>query len=96
MVRKPHGFTVPKAMLVQKLQALMHTGQLIIAKDLKDAPAMMKELHDFRATYSSAGNPIFNVRSGSHDDLVLALAMVVFGATQPRIAVDLSAIGMAM
>ncbi|GAG16116.1 unnamed protein product, partial [marine sediment metagenome] len=52
---------------------------------MPDAPALLKELQDFRVTYSSAGHALFNARHGAHDDLVLALALAVFGATRPPV-----------
>jgi hypothetical protein len=66
------------------VQALLHTGQLKVAAGLVDAPALLKELKDFRVTFTTAGHAIFNARQGAHDDLALALALAVFGASQPR------------
>lgn len=81
-------FSVPKQILMSKLQAQLHTGTLKIAAGIRDAPALLREMQDFRVTFTSAGNAIFNARQGAHDDLVLAVAMAVFGATQPRPIAD--------
>jgi hypothetical protein len=35
-------------------------------------------------SFTTAGNAIFNARQGQHDDLVLALALAVFGASPAR------------
>lgn len=33
--------------------------------------------------FTEAGNATFNAREGAHDDLVLALALAVFGLSRP-------------
>jgi hypothetical protein len=70
--------SVPKLHLVSRLQVLLHQGRLKIHKEIPDAPALVRELQDFRVTYSEAGNIGFSARSGKHDDMVLALAIAVF------------------
>lgn len=82
------GWSAPKAELVSKLQALFHAGELRIAASLPDAAVLMRELQDFRVRYSDAGNATFNAREGAHDDLVLALALAVFGLSRPEPASD--------
>jgi len=77
------GWSVPKNILVSGVQALLHTGQLKVAAGLLDAPVLLKEFQDFRVTFTSAGNAIFNARQGQHDDLVLAVSLAVWGASQP-------------
>jgi len=81
--RRNRIFSVPKQILMSKLQAQLHTGLLKVAAGIPDAPALLQEMQDFRVTFTSAGNAVFNARQGAHDDLVLAVAMSVFGATQP-------------
>ena len=76
----PQGWSVPKTELVSLVQAKLHAGDLKIAKELADAPALLRELQDFRVRFTSAGNATFGAREGAHDDLVLALATAVFGA----------------
>jgi len=80
----PAGWNVPKAELVSKLQALLHAGDLRIAASLPDAAVLARELADFRVRYTDAGNATFNAREGAHDDLVLALALAVFGLSRPE------------
>ncbi|TYT27640.1 hypothetical protein FZO89_13870 [Luteimonas viscosa] len=82
------GWSVPKGDLVSKLQALLHAGELRIAASLPDAAVLMRELQDFRVRYSDAGNATFSAREGAHDDLVLALALAVFGLSRPEPATD--------
>lgn len=72
----------PKVTLFSRLQALLHSGDLRIPTELPDAKVLTRELQEFRVRYTDAGNATFNVREGEHDDLVLALAIAVFGLTQ--------------
>jgi hypothetical protein len=83
------GWSVPKGELVSKLQALLHSGHLRIAASLPDAPVLLRELQDFRVRFTDAGNATFNAREGAHDDLVLALALAVFGLSRPEMAREL-------
>jgi hypothetical protein len=78
------GWSVPKAELVSKIQALLHSGHLKIPRSLPDASVLARELQDFRVRYTDAGNAVFNAREGAHDDLVLALALAVFGVTRSK------------
>ncbi|MGY0799055.1 hypothetical protein ACW7G0_08390 [Lysobacter sp. A286] len=78
------GWSVPKGELVSKLQALLHAGELRIASTLPDAPVLLRELQDFRVRFTESGNATFNAREGAHDDLVLALALAVFGLSRPE------------
>ena len=78
------GWSVPKGELVSKLRALLHSGDLRIAASLPDAAVLMRELQDFRVRFTESGNATFNTREGAHDDLVLALALAVFGQSRPE------------
>jgi hypothetical protein len=71
---------VAKLILISRVQALLHSGQLKIHKALPDAPALVAELQDFRAEVTDLGNWKFGARSGKHDDLVLALAIACWRA----------------
>jgi hypothetical protein len=84
VTRDMDGWHVAKLDLVSRLQALLHSGELAVEPTLEDAPALLKELQDFRVKFSTAGNPIFGAREGAHDDIVLATALAIFGATQPE------------
>jgi hypothetical protein len=71
-------YKVPKLVLVSRVQALLHSGQLKINKDLAEAPALVEELQSFRAQVTDAGYWRFGARSGKHDDLLLALAICLW------------------
>lgn len=86
------GWLVPKGELVSKLQALLHAGELRIAATLPDAPVQLRELQDFRVTFTESGNATFNAREGPHDDFVLALALAVFGLSRPEIVMELDVV----
>lgn len=77
-----HGtiFHVPKQILISQLEARLHSGELRIASNIADAPALQEELKDFARKVSESGRVTFNARSGSHDDLVLSLAIALFAA----------------
>lgn len=84
------GFSVPKVTLVSRLQALLHSGDLRIPRALPDASVLTRELQEFRVKYTDAGNATFNAREGEHDDLVLALAIAVFGLSESTCATSAS------
>jgi hypothetical protein len=81
-----HGFNryhVAKTILISQLDAALHTGRLRFAKALTDAAAMAEELKDFRRKVSDAGRSSYAARTGSHDDLVLAVAIAIWWFNQP-------------
>jgi len=63
-------YSVPKQELVSTLDAMLHTGELRFAKELREAPTLQDELKDFRRHVSEAGRYSFSARDGKHDDLV--------------------------
>ena len=73
-------FTVPKLTLISWVQALLHQERLKIHRALPEAKALVKELEDFRVDFTAAGHMTFNARSGTHDDLLLALAIAAWRA----------------
>ena len=44
----------------------------------------------FCVRFTEAGNATFNAREGAHDELVLALALAVFGLSRPKVATDVA------
>jgi len=83
------GQTVSKLELVSRLQALMHTGRLHMPDEtaMPLAKVFRRELLDFRVTYTPVGNATFGAREGAHDDLILAVALAVWGLTRPEVGV---------
>lgn len=76
-------YRVSKLLLVSRLQAMLHAGELRIASKMTEAKTLANELQDFRATYSeSTGYARFGAREGKHDDLVLAVAIGIWWASR--------------
>jgi hypothetical protein len=70
---------VPKTELVSGLQILLQSGRLQIARELKHAKALEKELTSFRTkVVLKANDELALWREGPHDDLVLAVAIAVW------------------
>ena len=42
--------------------------------------------------FTEFGNATFNAREGAHDDLVLALALAVFGLSRPEAVLELDVV----
>lgn len=76
-----HGqdLSVPKVELVAALEVVLSTRRLHAAPDLSCASTLDTELRAFSFELSPTGRPLY-AGKGSHDDLVLALALAVFGA----------------
>ena len=68
-------YRVSKLLLVSHMQACLHEGTLRIAKDLPEARTLATEMMDFRANISESGYTRFGAREGTHDDVVLAVAI---------------------
>lgn len=79
----PARHTVPKAALIGRLQVLFEQHRIEIADDLVLAPALRSELRAFKGTSSEGGRIRFEAASGSHDDLVLALALCCWSRHSP-------------
>jgi hypothetical protein len=82
VTRKGEFVGVPKLELISRLQASLHAGELKIAAKIPDAAALVRELQEFRASWTESGNLMFNARQGAHDDLVIAAALAVWGSTR--------------
>jgi len=72
---------VPKRNLVSLIQVPLQQGRLKIASELPDAAVLVRELENFQAKISDAGSDSYGAwREGTHDDLVLAVALAIWGA----------------
>ena len=73
------GFHVPKKELVSLLNVLLQFRRLRIAAQLPEAATLVKELQNFRVKITAAANETFGAwRDGTHDDLVLAVALAAW------------------
>ena len=71
-------------MLISGVDAALHAGALRFAKELGKAHALHEELKDFRRHLSATGKATYQARIGKHDDLVLAVAIALWWATERR------------
>ena len=73
------GWKVPKKDLVADVAVAMQNGRFEVVEQLEHAATLRREMQNFRARYSLAGNQTFAAgddwRQGNHDDLVLAVAL---------------------
>jgi hypothetical protein len=72
------GWGVPKELLVNRVSASLHSGELVFPEGLEDAGGLKRELQDFQVSFTAAGHVTWNARPGSHDDRVLALSLAVW------------------
>jgi hypothetical protein len=83
--RTGEGWSVPKRDLIAGVQVRLERGDLRIAKGLKDAGSLMRELMDMRMERRESGRVRMEASgAGAHDDLVIALALAVWGASKPE------------
>jgi hypothetical protein len=81
-----HGVRrVPKRHLVSVVQVLLQSGRLTIAAKDPEAPTLAAELENFQTKITTSANEQFGAwREGTHDDLVLAVALAVYSGSVPR------------
>jgi hypothetical protein len=78
------GWSVPKQDLIAGVQVVLERGELRIARELKDAGSLMRELMDMRMERREGGRVKLGANgAGEHDDLVIALALAVWRASKP-------------
>ncbi len=76
-------FSVPKRDLIAGVQVLLEQGEMKIARDLREAGALTRELMDVRMTMSGGGRVRLGADgAGEHDDLVIALALACWLANR--------------
>lgn len=81
VVREGLEFHTPKRDLVAVVQVLLQTQRLKIAPALPAAELLQAELEAFQVKLSPAGHDSYGSwREGTHDDLILAVAMAVWVA----------------
>ena len=79
------GISVPKRDLIAEVQTRLERGELRIARDLRGARMLLRELMDVQArAKSNGGMRVGADGSGEHDDLVIALALACWKAKRRR------------
>ncbi len=76
---------VPKRELVGVVQVALQTSRLKIAPDIAEANTLVRELQNFQVKISAetAHDSYGAWREGTHDDLVLAVAMALWVGSRP-------------
>jgi hypothetical protein len=68
------------------LQLMLETGEFRIAAGLREAETFVAELTNMRVKVSTSGHEGFAAwREGTHDDLVLAVALACWRAKWPTV-----------
>jgi hypothetical protein len=85
--RDAHWWRIPKRDLVSAVQATLQAGRLKIARELPEAPTLIRELEQFKTKVMAASSTdaLIAWREGANDDLVLALALAVWVGLSHRI-----------
>jgi hypothetical protein len=79
-VRRRDGWRVPKRDLVTCLQVALEEGMLRMPAELAMGRELAGELTGMRVRFTGRGHDTYGAgRSGSHDDLVLALGLACWG-----------------
>jgi hypothetical protein len=78
-------YRVPKRDLVGVMQVLLQAGRLKIAAELPEAPILQAELLNFQVKINldTAHDSYGAWREGTHDDLVLSVALACWWALRP-------------
>lgn len=77
-------YYVPKRDLVSVVQVALQTDKLKIAASLPEAATLASELQNFEVKITDAANDIYGAwRTGTHDDLVLSVAMALYVGKKP-------------
>lgn len=85
VARSGRFWNVSKLVLLADLASHLETGRLHIAGDLPLADELRREFDSFQVSQSAAGNQIVEVAArGHHGDMVIAVALALFGATRAR------------
>ena len=87
-VTKDNGVTrVPKRNLVSTVQVYLQSGRLKIAGKLPEADTLARELQNFQVKINDNAHDSYGAwREGTHDDLVLAVSLALWTATEKQVS----------
>jgi hypothetical protein len=68
-------YHVPKRLLVSSLQVVLQTKRFKFAEALPEAATLISEMQNFQLTITEQAHDTYEGRKGSHDDLLLAVAL---------------------
>jgi len=80
-----HGQNVSKVSLVTGLRAMMERGGLRVPSSHAE---LVSELRAFRVRVRGTSNEAYEAAPGEHDDLVMALALAVWGTALAQVEQD--------
>ncbi len=88
-ISEEFGMTrVPKRDLVSVVQVGLQNRTLKIANELAEAETLARELQNFTVKITDSANDVYGAwREGTHDDLVLAVALAVWNANKEPLRV---------
>lgn len=75
-------FSVPKRDLIAICMVMLQNGVLQFDQKVPFTDVMKREIQDFREKITPAGNVTYNAREGTHDDLLLSLAIAAYMGDQ--------------
>jgi hypothetical protein len=79
------AWSVPKQDLIAEVQVLLERDELRIAKRIRDAGPLVRELLDMRVSQGRGGRVRVGADGyGEHDDLVIALALACWRAKRKQ------------
>lgn len=78
-------WNVPKQDLVGRIQVMLEREQLRIPRKLAEAGSFVRELRAMRLDTTERGRKRMSAHGSDHDDLVMAIALACWLATQPTI-----------
>jgi hypothetical protein len=89
-VSEEFGMTrVPKRDLVSVVQVGLQNRTFKIASSLPEADILSRELQNFTVKITDSANDVYGAwREGTHDDLVLAVALALWCANRPPLRVS--------
>jgi hypothetical protein len=73
---------VAKIELVGSIRSALESQRIKVPPELEHADTLKRELADFRVKVTEAGHETFSAREGAHDDLVLAVSLPIWLASQ--------------
>jgi hypothetical protein len=82
--RTGSNYSVPKQNLIAGLQLALEHDELRIARDLREAGPLIREMLSVRVQSGFSKVRIGADGYGEHDDLVIALALACWRARRPR------------
>ncbi len=79
------SYSIPKRDLIARLQLMLEQDALRIGDHLPALGELRQQMRDFRLSYSRTGHDQYSARSGTHDDLILALCLAAWKSWKPPV-----------